>query len=288
MDYAGYLQVKWNKWSQSVRLAAYYRKPFLKETQRLEVLFSLKEGWDLVSIAFNNPDVIRLQYQLLRKHCSDPFVYTVADNSSLPAARKAIRDFCQEVSIPYLSLPPSPFGPPSFSESHGAALNYVYRHYLKPRSAPFFGVLDHDIFPVCRFSLSNYVKEQPYYGMLQVCENAPVQGGRLLYLWPGLAFFDAAFTKGKRVDFMPRFGGDTGSGSFYSLYKSLLLDKGKETLFFFPDETRVPLWKGDDFQNDMYARIGEDWLHMVNASDWRQAEDYLKKSRCVAELLQSD
>jgi len=259
--------------------------PPLKESERLDGRFLLKEGWDLVSIAFNNPDVIREQYRLLRKHCSDPFVYTVADNSSQPAARVAICQFCREAAIPYLSLPPSPFTPPSFSESHGAALNYVYRHYLKPRRAPYFGVLDHDIFPVQPVSLTAYVKEQPFYGMLQVCDNAEVTGGRLLYLWPGLAFFDAAYTHARKVDFMPRYGGDTGSGSFYSLYKPLLVDEGKEAVFAFPDETRVPLWEGDDFQNDMYAHIGDEWLHMVNASNWRQAEDHLKKSQRVAELL---
>ncbi len=288
MKGAGCLRAKWNAWRQSMRLRNFYREPIPKESQGLEGRFPLEQGWDLVSIAFNNPDVIREQYRLLRKHCSDPFVYTVADNSSQPEARAVIREFCREASIPYLSLPPSPFAPPSFSESHGAALNYVYRYYLKPRRASYFGVLDHDIFPVRPVSLNDYVKEQPFYGMLQVCENASVPGGRLLYLWPGLAFFDAAHTQGRRVDFLPRYGGDTGSGSFFSLYKPLLVDAGKETVFFFPDETRVPLWEGDDFQNDMYARIGDDWLHMVNASDWRQAEDHLKKSQRITELLQSD
>jgi len=266
-------------------LSAFYRRFPTDDSVGIETKPQPTDYLDLVTIAFNNLDMIQYQYRLLNKFMTDAYVYTVADNSTDEASRSAIRTFCTEQDIPYLALPRSPYAPPAYSQSHGAALNYVYKNYLKPRAAHFFGFLDHDIFPVCPVSSRAYLKNQPFYGMLQVCDIPKISGGRLLYLWPGLAFFDAAYTSRKSLNFIPDYGGDTGSGCFYSLYKPLLVDQKKEASFFFADERRVNLWEGNDFQNDMYAYIGDDWLHVANASDWRRAEDYKKKDARMKEML---
>jgi hypothetical protein len=47
---------------------------------------------DLVSVAFNNEQVIDQQSRLLRKYLLDPFCYTVADNSSDPEKRRKVRE----------------------------------------------------------------------------------------------------------------------------------------------------------------------------------------------------
>lgn len=245
-----------------------------------------KDYLDLVTIAFNNPEMIKYQYRLLKKFVTDTYVYTVADNSTDGMSRLEIRAFCLKNGVPYIALPPSPYAPPSYSKSHGAALNYMYKNYIKPRAASSFGFLDHDIFPVSSVSPRSYLKSQPYYGMLQVYPFPQTSGGRLLYLWPGLAFFNSDFTHGKTLDFFPDYGGDTGAGCFYSLYKPLLIDQEKEATFLFADEKRVNLWDGNDFQNDMYAYIGNDWLHAVNASDWRGADDFEKKENRMKEMLE--
>jgi hypothetical protein len=270
----------------AIRLQRYYRQFPSKENVGVTTESLSNDSLDLVTIAFNNPEMIRYQYLLLKKFITDSFVYTVADNSIDTKSRSEIRAFCMKQGLPYIALPISPYKPPHYSNSHGAALNYVYKNYIQPRSASFFGLLDHDIFPVYPLSPRSYLKGQPYYGMLQVYELPKIPGGRLLYLWPGLAFFDSVYTQGKHLNFLPDFGGDTGSGSFFSLYKPLLYDQQKETVFQFADEERIPLWEGDDFQNDMYAYIGKDWLHFVNASDWRNAADYNKKAARMKEMLE--
>ncbi|MDD2612508.1 MAG: hypothetical protein PHR38_06970 [Bacteroidales bacterium] len=271
---------------EAIRLQIYYRRFPSKENVGLITESLSNDSLDLVTIAFNNPEMICYQYRLLKKFITDSFVYTVADNSTDAKSRSEIRAYCTKQGLPYIALPPSPYGQPYYSKSHGAALNYVYRNYIQPRSASFFGLLDHDIFPICPISPRFYLKDQPYYGMLQVCELPKISCGRMLYLWPGLAFFDSVYTQGKPLNFLPSFGGDTGSGSFFSLYKPLLCDEQKETVFHFADEERIPLWEGNDFQNDMYAYIGKDWLHFVNASDWRNAADYNKKSARMKEMLE--
>lgn len=269
-----------------VHLKKYYQRFPLEENLDVKTEDLPGDGLDLVTIAFNNPEMIRYQHRLLKKFITDSYVYTVADNSTDARSRFEVRTYCKEQGLPYIALPPSPYRPRHCSKSHGAALNYVYKNYIQPRSVSSFGFLDHDIFPVCPLSPRSYLKDQPYYGMLQVCELSGIPGGRLLYLWPGLAFFDSVYTRGKLLNFLPDFGGDTGAGSFFSLYKPLLYDQQKEAVFRFADEERIPLWEGNDFQNDMYAYIGKDWLHFVNASDWRNAADYSKKAVRMRVMLE--
>ncbi len=241
-------------------------------------------AWDLVTIAFNNPYVIRLQHQWLTKRIKDAFVYTVADNSNDQTARATIRAYCLQEGVPYLSLPPSPFKAPRYSDSHGAALNLVYNQYVLKRQASRIGLLDHDIFPLHELTLGDYLDGQPFYGMLQETP-ANVPGGQLRYLWPGLAFFESAFLKGKHIDFSPRCDGDTGSHCFDTLYKPILIDQGKTTVYRFAEEERRPLWPGEDFQRDMVAIIGGDWLHLVNASDWAGGGQTNRKLAELTSLL---
>jgi hypothetical protein len=272
---------------EAIKLFAFYHQFPIGDNVGIQTGSLIEDSLDLVTIAFNSPDMIQHQYRLLRKFITDSYRYTVADNSTDEVARAEIRAFCVEQGIPYMALPPSPYVSSLNSKSHGAALNYVYRNYIKPRSARFFGFLDHDIFPVAPVAPKDYLKKQPFYGMLQECNIPHIRGGRLLYLWPGLAFFDSTYTQGMRLNFLPDYGGDTGSGCFYSLYKPLLMDQGKEEVFRFAEERRISLWEGNDFQNDMYAYFDNEWLHMANASNWRNAVDFKKKKKRMEELLES-
>lgn len=79
---------------------------------------------DIITIAFNNPTVIRHQIRLLRKNFQDPFLYTVFDNSSKPKARKEIEEVCRQAGVSYYSLPKPWRADKLFpSDSHGIALN---------------------------------------------------------------------------------------------------------------------------------------------------------------------
>src|SRR3954447_12458038 len=77
---------------------------------------------DLVTIAFNNPTVIREQIRLLRKNLGDPFHYTVADGSPDGASSAEIRQLCGDLGVAYLRLPRTRGPAPDPSASHGRAL----------------------------------------------------------------------------------------------------------------------------------------------------------------------
>jgi hypothetical protein len=267
----------------AARLSVYYRKSVVSYSgfDHRPAPISL----DLVSVAFNNPEIIRYQFLLLKKNLTDSFQYTVADNSTDSEARAQIHSFCRENDIPYLELPPPPFPKAFFSKSHGAALNYLYYNYIQPRAANCFGFLDHDIFPMRPVSIMSILNLQPFYGMLQEFPYPKVTGGVSKYLWPGLAFYNFEFTRSRSLDFLNSEYGDTGSACFPEVYKPLLIDQPVPGSYRFADEERINLWEGNDFQNDMYAIIGKDWLHMVNASQWHPSGYFSKKEQYMKQLL---
>lgn len=240
-----------------------------------------------MTIAFNRPDMIEYQNLFLRKHFKCPYILTVVDNSTLPKARSTIRSYCVNQNIPYLSLPPNPFRSPQFSNSHGSALNYTYKNYLKHRAASIIGFLDHDIFPVDDFNIQEILSTQPFYGMLQENETSAVPNGKLLYLWPGLAFFLNKNILKKKLDFMPNFGGDTGSASYYSIYKPTFDSLKSGETFQYAEEERIKLLEGSNFQTDMFAMIGKKWLHVVNASEWKKSENNIQKEFHIKQLLET-
>lgn len=271
-----------------LRLLRYYQKPFGAESLNIELMALPEASLDLVVVAFNRPDMIEYQHLFLQKNFINAFRYTVADNSNTPEARTALRQYCKQHNLPYLSLPVNPFKAPRFSDSHGAALNYVWQNYLKPRGASRMGILDHDIFPIQPFELNNILDKQDFYGMLQEYENPNLKAGKLFYLWPGLAFFNCIRLTNTNVDFLPKHNADTGA-AMHSMYaKAIEASRDAGKTLEFADEERIPLLAGDDFQNSMYALVGKKWLHVVNASQWKmgseEKEDRIK--RLINQLLE--
>jgi len=227
---------------------------------------------DIVTVSFNNEQVITEQIRLLAKYLKDPYYYTVADNSSDQAKQEAIMRLCSKSGAGYIRLPKNPYSKKAPSSSHGFALNWAYRNYIKSRRAAFFGFIDHDIYPIQPTSVVESLERTPAFGLVQERKDA-------WYLWPGLCFFARDYVKDKKIDFMPGKYGDTGSENWESLYTGL-------------DKTKVPqlcheyghLREGDNAQSDWFEYVG-DWLHTFNASCWLEIEDKEGKDSLVAELL---
>lgn len=209
---------------------------------------------DLVSVAFNNDRVIRHQHRLLLKNLQDRFCYTVADNSSDAQTRHRLRAFCAAEGIAYLALPP--FQAPDGSASHGQALNWLWRNYIKPRKPRYFGFLDHDVFPVYPTAVVPWLKRFPVFGRYQ-------ERGDLWYLWPGLCFYRYDFCRRKPLDFRPVPTLDTGGGNWKPLY-SHLRHLPVPNVF----HRYSALFDGGDKQRDHIEYFG-DWLHTINASGWK-------------------
>lgn len=224
---------------------------------------------DLVSIACNNERVIAHQIRLVKKYFRDPHHHLIADNSSAPAAQEQICTLCRQQGVSYLRLPPDPHLGQSGSDSHGRAMNWVWEQVLRPRGADFFGFLDHDIYPIRETSLMARLHAQPFWGHLQ-------ERGERWYLWPGLCFFARSAVAGRRLNFLPIPGLDTGGGNWPVLYANRAT-----TGFEFPVRELRPLREGDCIQADCYEMLG-DWLHTYNASGWMKVPP---KEHLIDELL---
>lgn len=219
-----------------------------------------KNRVDIITVAFNNDKVIRQQIRLLNKYILDSYYYTVADNSSDPTKQDEIAQICNQFEVSYIRLPRNPYNEISPSLSHGIALNWLYKNYVSPRKATFFGFIDHDIFPVRPTTIINYLKSSNVYGLVQERE-------QMWYLWPGFCFFSYAFVKGCKVDFMPIKGCDTGGGNWHPIYSSM----NREMIPQVKHEYRS-LRNGGDPQGDLVEYIG-DWLHTFNASKWKKVNE---------------
>lgn len=240
---------------------------------------------DIVTIAFNNSSVIEQQIFFLQKNLKDPFVYTVADNSSDPKAQKEIAHVCRDNRINYLRVAQSviKYGP---SESHGRAITWVFENFIKKRNAKYFGFVDHDIFPTQGTSIISFLDGQPVYGLLQ--ERKPKW-----YLWAGFCFFNADQTLNKIGNFRPGNGLDTGGKNWGSLYSKI----DKNALKFPPQSylkivggKLKSIGKKDGTQDlvrkdELVEKIG-DWLHLFNASNWRG--NYNKRENDIKSMIQNE
>jgi hypothetical protein len=231
---------------------------------------------DLVTIAFNNSHVVSEQIRLMRANLRDPFSHTVADNSSDRSLSREIELLCARQQVSYVRLPHTHSSPYDPSSSHGRALNWAWRNYIAPRSAPYFGFLDHDVFPVRPTSLLQHLRDQPVWGHLQT------RGSRW-YPWPGLCVFDARWLGDRQLDFRPGRGFDVGG----TLYDLLCPSLSRDSLEW-PSMSYGRLREGGDTpqdgdipQDDLYEMIG-DWLHTINGSGWMPVQD---RDRPIADLL---
>ena len=224
-----------------------------------------KEAIDIVVIAFNNPELIRIQYQFLLKFIKDEFNYIVADNSTNLKARKDIEAFCRENEVAYISLPTNHLNRIGTSYSHACALNYVYRQVIRKRKPYAFGQIDHDLFPIQKVSILDYLKDQPVYGPLR-------KRNECWYLSAIMSFFLYDYVCDKKVDFMPvtpyQTYLDSGGGNWYDIYSRLNLDQ-----LHFAQEHIEELRKGGDRHGDSLEYFdNKKWLHTINGSCWKKVE----------------
>jgi hypothetical protein len=225
----------------------------------------------IVTVAFNNLQTIDLQNKFLKKYLIDDYFYLVVDNSSDIKTSRAIREYCQNNKLAYMR--------PFFciyrtgSKSHGSALNWIYRFFIKNGNFRYFGFIDHDLYPAKKTSILRYIENQPIYGLLQ-------ERDEKWYLWAGFCFFDRDYLSDKHVDFFPQPGVvDTGGMNYYSLYRNM--DKsGLE----FPRQAYLRITDSKIVQEGNVEFLG-DWLHTFNASGWLQFENASEREIKVKKIL---
>lgn len=232
---------------------------------------SLPEGneqIDLITVAFNNLHVLKHHIYSFKKMISDTnYVHLIADNSSNPEKSREIEEFCRNEKVAYVRLPKSSCLDKKYvSYSHGAALNWLYCHYVSARKAKYFAFLDHDIYPTKKISIKEKIGDQHFYGYKR-------GDAERWYLWAGLAFFEYSFISQVKANFLPCKIGDiyydTGSSLCLSLFS-----KSDGNKLFFPEFKRICL-KELGYDNDSNVEFIDDcWFHSANGSYWRSVQNY--------------
>lgn len=226
----------------------------------------------MATIAFNDVEILERQARAIRAFVSEP-VHVVADNSRDDRRAAQIEALCAVERVPYLRLPPNPWGANSPSRSHGAALNWVWRRLIQPARPVAFGFLDHDIVPLAPDDPFEALGRQPVAG-----DKRWINGR--WYLWAGYCFFRTEVFDRIAADFGQDWPIrlDTGGANWRSLYSRLDPDQISQRLIekigVFPE--RPP--------RDCYFEKRGVWLHEQRHSDDRPELAGAKRAR-ILELV---
>jgi len=224
----------------------------------------------ITTVAFNNSVTIDYQIRSFHKFLLAPYHLIIADNSTDEVISLQIEELCRKNDVGYVRLPHNPYSGKFGSASHGAALNYVWKHFLKESNAKWFGFTDHDLYLVDKVDISEIMKENSMYGRV-------VRGQANEYMWPGLVFCRKDFfLKKKILDFKPGHGVDTG-GHVFELINQYR--QAEEVA------VEVEMDESDICGRKSYELYDKTWLHMhdlTNSVGFKGAE---KKESVVYSII---
>lgn len=224
----------------------------------------------LATIAFNRPRLISEQIRLLERYLHDPFRLIVFDTSTDMGASAEIHFACEDKGVEIVRLS---------THKHHEALNEAVSCVA---NAPYFGFLDHDIFPIRATRLISLIDGAGFYG---VGQRHPATGH--LYLWPGFCFFSREWINGRSLDFSGLRDGDMrNDGDTGSCLWPLFADEDWKKLYRV-EHSYEPIRRPDAFglQSWGFERLG-DWIHFSNASNWKSIPDPEERDRLLFGLLE--
>lgn len=229
----------------------------------------------LITIAFNNNEVIELQNLYIRKNLQEKYNYIVLDNSNIDKISKKILEYCNNNDIPYIKLPPNPFLDEP-SKSHGIALNWAYYNIIKKFKPKFFGFIDHDILPIKETYITSNIKNG-IWGLIQ-------ERKEKWYIWPGFSFYKYANIDKHSLNFMPSDGLDTGGSNYSIIYKNIKknsINKINRIYFNTNKNEKIDIFDNSD---DTIEIIG-DWIHLMRISNWNNnSNDKISKIKEIIEI----
>ena len=152
----------------------------------------------IIVVAFNEPELILLQWNFMKKFCKDDYEYFVIDNSNESDSAENIFSFCKKNKINYIRLPKNPGYDGSIS--HGLALNWTYNNLIKIFHPISFGIMDSDFFPTKSFSIKPYLEINNEWGI--VTNRRFFKLFTVWYLWVGCAFFKSEKFRNKDPNFV--------------------------------------------------------------------------------------
>lgn len=232
------------------------------------------EGVDLciITVAYNHVRLIEKQIELVKLRVKDKdYLHVVVDNSPNKRVRKRIKEICERDRVGYVPVPMfidrlichRIFG---YGLSHGAALNWMFYHFLRQHKPVRFALIDHDVFPMGDYVFTDKLGDRDFYGV----ERNRATGW---YLWPGWSIFRFDPLNDCHPNFLPLFLKgtylDAGGGNYLHFYGSYDL----KTIEFPQVVTkRIKHSKELSSYNDIYhgdcvQLIDNQWLHLINGSN---------------------
>lgn len=213
---------------------------------------AIKGKRTLVTIAFNDPEIVDWHLRLIAKHAARD-AHVVFDNSSDEAAASKLQSVTHGYGVDYIRLPRNPWvGSRHFSRSHGAAMNWAWRNVLKPGQPSAIGFIDHDIMPTEACDPFAELVRQPLAGDKRRRDDK-------WYLWAGYSFFRFETLANIDVDFGVDWSMnlDTGGGNWAQLYRMIdpasINERPVERVSILPDADI----------SDCYIQWHGSWLHEV-------------------------
>jgi len=245
---------------------------------------------DIVTVAFNNADILNIQYQFLKRNLKNAFVYHILDNSTNDGISNIIKKFCTIYEIDYIKTNTDHT---DFSISHGLAINDLLGKIVFEKELLLF--LDHDIIPIKEINLDDNLGDSDFYGLKQI--NAVANNW---YLRPVLFLCKNDLKYVKALNFLPCKGADSGGSNYETLFKYLpegkvtdvkdfkyysltkSIDNFKHHVFIMHQlHDNIQQYHGD---NDL-SECMDGWLHFINTSDWNNKGSKMDKIIEFTDLL---
>lgn len=239
----------------------------------------------IVTIAYNEENLIRKQIELIKTHVKDnDYCHVVVDNSPNIKKRALIKKVCQEGGIQYIPVPRYIDKLISthlfwYGLSHGAALNWMFYNLLLDIRPVRFALLDHDLFPIMDCNLTETLGNKDFYGVKR-------DRGQGWYLWPGYSIFNFDVLSKINPNFLPlRVNGaflDAGGANYPIYYKNYNINE----IEFAVDKTyRLTVTKGilDVYHGDCIQKIDIAWLHIINGSNYAHVKG---KEKTIASIIE--
>lgn len=208
--------------------------------------------------AYNDFNVIKEQYNLLRLNLGKYYILYIDDSTDLKESKK-IECFTKENNCFYWKVPRLEVDEDIDIYYHNVAINLAYELFLKDLEVEYIALLDHDIFPLKPISLQK-VRRYEFYGK-QGLMDKPNTG--IYYPWPGFSFFRMSSLKDCTFNYFQAWVSkdlkwlemDTG-GSMY--YEFML----KGAYCYFVSCERY------EFLSDYFEVIDNSWIHLRDLSNW--------------------
>jgi hypothetical protein len=244
---------------------------------------------DIITIAFNNLDILKIQSKFLYKNLRNSYKQYIVDNSTNNIVSQQILQFCKENNIFYIK---TNILNTDFSVSHGLALNFSINNI--DLTGEYILILDHDIIPIINIDILKN-NECTFYGLKQQRQDK-------WYIWPGFFMFKNIAEIKRILNFLPCPGLDSGGSNYSNIFSkisekeytnvkefyycsliksidnlqnnNLILEKSLNNIEY-------DYWHKN---NDMFEYI-DGWIHFINTSNWNNKGNKMDKIINFTNLL---